>query len=39
MELSLQWHVGNLVGEDYDDAVAEIEAGLQPSEVRRSRNG
>lgn len=32
MELSLDWHVGNLVGQDYDDAWAEIEAGLQPRE-------
>jgi transketolase len=32
MELSLDWHVGNLVGADYDDAWAEIEAGLQPLE-------
>ena len=30
MELSLDWHVGNLVGEDYDDAWNEIEAGLEP---------
>lgn len=30
MELSLQWHVANLAGEDYDDAVNEIKAGLQP---------
>lgn len=30
MELSLDWHVGNLVGEDYDDAWREIEAGLKP---------
>jgi transketolase len=30
MELSLDWHVGNLVGEDYDDAWQEIEAGLKP---------
>lgn len=30
MELSLQWHVANLAGEDYDDAVAEIRGGLQP---------
>jgi len=29
MELSLQWHVANLVGEDYDDAVAEVRAGLR----------
>jgi transketolase len=32
MELSLDWHVGNLVGVDYQDAWAEIEAGLQPFE-------
>ena len=30
MEMSLDWHVGNLVGEDYDDVMAELEAGLQP---------
>ncbi len=30
MELSLNWHVGNLVGADYDDAWNEIMAGLQP---------
>jgi transketolase len=35
MELSLDWHVGNLVGEDYDDAWKEIEAGLKP----RQREG
>lgn len=29
MELSLQWHVANLVGEDYDDAVAEVRSGLK----------
>jgi transketolase len=34
MELSLQWHVANLVGEDYDDAVAEVRAGLTPFEPR-----
>jgi transketolase len=34
MELSLQWHVANLVGEDYDDAVAEIQAGLKPYEAK-----
>lgn len=32
MELSLDWHVGNLVGADYDEAWAEIEAGLKPLE-------
>jgi hypothetical protein len=30
MELSLQWHVANLAGQDYDDAEAEIRAGLKP---------
>lgn len=30
MENSLSWHVGNLVGRDYDAVVAEIERGLQP---------
>jgi transketolase len=30
MELSLDWHVGNLVGEDYEDAEAQIRRGLQP---------
>jgi transketolase len=30
MELDTSWHVGNLVGADYDDVMAEIEAGLQP---------
>jgi len=30
MENQLSWHVGNLVGRDYDEVVAEIERGLQP---------
>jgi transketolase len=30
MELSLNWHVGNLVGADYDDAWNEISEGLKP---------
>jgi transketolase len=30
MELDTNWHVGNLVGADYDDVLTEIEAGLQP---------
>jgi len=30
MEFDRNWHVGNLVGDDYDDVVAEIERGLQP---------
>lgn len=29
MEFSPDWHVGNLVGADYDDVMAELEAGLQ----------
>ncbi len=31
MESNLNWHVGNLVGRDYDAVVAEIERGLQPA--------
>jgi transketolase len=30
MEGDKNWHVGNLMGEDYDEVVAEIERGLQP---------
>lgn len=30
MEYSADWHVGNLVGQDYDDVVAELAAGLRP---------
>ncbi|MEP7023517.1 MAG: transketolase, partial [Actinomycetota bacterium] len=30
MELDTGWHVGNLVGADYEDVLAEIEAGLRP---------
>jgi transketolase len=30
MELSPDWHVGNLVGQDYDDVMAELDAGLAP---------
>ncbi len=33
MELSLDWHVGNLVGQDYDDVMAELDAGLAPYEA------
>lgn len=29
MEMSLDWHVGNLVGEDYDEVMAELDAGLK----------
>jgi transketolase len=31
MEGNADWHVGNLVGSDYDDVLSEIDAGLQPS--------
>jgi len=37
MELDTNWHVGNLVGADYYDVLAEIEAGLQP--VTAGRDG
>lgn len=30
MEMSLDWHVGNLVGEDYDAVIAELDEGLKP---------
>ena len=30
MELSLLWHVGSLMGDDYDAVVAELEQGLRP---------
>jgi transketolase len=30
MEGNLNWHVGNLAGEDFDDAVAQVRAGLTP---------
>jgi len=39
MELSLNWHVGNLVGEDYDDAEAQIRAGLKPRVLEGADNG
>lgn len=37
MEMSLDWHVGNLVGEDYDDVLDELRAGLQPLEPETAR--
>lgn len=37
MEMSLDWHVGNLVGEDYDDVMAELEAGLKPIEAEATQ--
>ena len=30
MEFDTQWHVGNLVGADYDDVIRESKGGLQP---------
>lgn len=39
MEMSLDWHVANLVGQDYDDAEAEIQAGLKPSMVAGAAHG
>jgi len=39
MELSLDWHVANLVGQDYDDAEAEIQAGLKPRAVAGVAHG
>jgi transketolase len=39
MELSLDWHVANLVGQDYDDAEAEIRAGLKPRMVAGAAHG
>jgi transketolase len=33
MELNPDWHVGNLAGADYDDVMAELEAGLRPREA------
>jgi transketolase len=35
MEMALNWHVGNLAGSDYDEVLAEIDAGLKPSRHRR----
>jgi transketolase len=34
MELSPDWHVGNLVGADYDDVMAELETGLGRREAK-----
>jgi transketolase len=31
MEGSLNWHVGNLVGRDYDAVVTELQRGLSPA--------
>lgn len=35
MELSPHWHVGSLAGDDYDDVMAELAAGLGATEARR----
>jgi transketolase len=35
--MARNWHVGNLAGGDYDEVVAEIEAGLKPSRHVRHR--
>ncbi|XBB68722.1 transketolase [Nocardioides sp. WV_118_6] len=35
MEFNPDWHVGNLVGADYDDVIAELQAGLQPMEAAK----
>jgi len=35
MEMSLNWHVGNLAGDDYDEVLAELSGGLKPSRHQR----
>ncbi|GAA2421835.1 transketolase [Mycolicibacterium llatzerense] len=35
MEYNPDWHVGNLVGADYDDVIAELQAGLRPLEAAK----
>ena len=39
MEGNLNWHVGNLVGRDYDAVVAEIKRGLQPADGNATGSG
>lgn len=34
MELSPDWHVGNLIGQDYDDVVTELSSDMSKREVR-----
>jgi transketolase len=34
MEGNLNWHVGNLVGRDYDAVIAELGRGLAPVPAR-----
>lgn len=35
MEFNPDWHVGNLVGADYDNVIAELKAGLRPLEANK----
>ncbi|WP_066899683.1 transketolase [Mycolicibacterium houstonense] len=35
MEYNPDWHVGNLVGADFDDVIAELQAGLRPLEAAK----
>ncbi|MEP2030794.1 MAG: transketolase [Paracoccaceae bacterium] len=37
MEGALNWHVGNLVGEDYDTVMKELDAGLKPTTWEHSQ--
>ena len=37
MEGDIRWHVGNLVGADYDDVMAELQPGPQPLRARGRR--
>ena len=37
MEGALNWHVGNLVGDDYDTVMAELDAGLKPATWEHSK--
>ncbi len=37
MEGALNWHVGNLVADDYDTVMAELDAGLKPATWEHSK--
>jgi transketolase len=37
MEGALNWHVGNLVGDDYNTVMAELDAGLKPATWEHSK--
>ena len=39
MEGDIGWHVGRLVGADYDEVIAEIGRGLQPLGDSRAGTG